>query len=101
MSCETSAVFAARGQEGTDWKAHPTRAGGFDEGPINYYTVAHELSRVSATIHRWSAADVGPEGRDRYLSAYTERLIPVETTPAVPFHPLADYDETRQLKPGR
>jgi NAD(P)H dehydrogenase (quinone) len=46
----------------------------------------------------WSAARVGDDGRARYLGAYRERLLTLDTTPPIPFHPLEHFDEKLQLK---
>jgi NAD(P)H dehydrogenase (quinone) len=46
----------------------------------------------------WSAARVGDDGRARYLEAYRERLLSLDTTLPIPLHPLEDFDERMQLK---
>ena len=38
--------------------------------------------------------------RDAYLESYEERLRTLETTPALFFHPFADYGPDQRLKPG-
>lgn len=39
-------------------------------------------------------------GRARQLDAYRERLLTIETTPLLFFHPAEDYDADERLKPG-
>lgn len=46
----------------------------------------------------WSATRVTPEARATYLAKYQERLLAWRSTPAIPFHPLSDYDQSLQLK---
>ncbi|MEP0815414.1 MAG: NAD(P)H-dependent oxidoreductase [bacterium] len=41
------------------------------------------------------------EARARYLAAYRERLLKIESAPAIPRNPLSDYDEKFELLPGR
>ena len=43
---------------------------------------------------------VGPSGREAYLEAYYKRLLALETTPKLFFHPAADYGPNERLKPG-
>lgn len=46
----------------------------------------------------WSAARAGDDGRARYLGAYRERLLTLDTTLPIPFHPLEHFDEKLQLR---
>lgn len=48
----------------------------------------------------WSAARLDEQGRQRVLAEYADYLRTIESQPLVPFHPLSDYDDRLQLKPG-
>lgn len=43
---------------------------------------------------------VGADGRKAYLEAYRKRLIEIDTTPRLFFHPKDDYGPNERLKPG-
>ena len=43
---------------------------------------------------------VGQEDRQAYLDAYRKRLLEVDTTPRLFFHPIDDYGPNERLKPG-
>ena len=43
---------------------------------------------------------VGPGGREAYLSAYQKRLLELDKTPKLFFHPAEDYGPDERLKPG-
>jgi len=58
---------------------------GFDVLPPH---VAYMLGKVDAAI------------RSEYLHSYRQRLIDIERTPALFFHPLSDYGDNERLKPG-
>lgn len=47
----------------------------------------------------WAASRAGDDGRRAYLDHYSQRLLTLETTPAIPYATLEDYDpQTLQLK---
>lgn len=39
------------------------------------------------------------ENRKKYLNSFIERLLTIETTPSIPYHPNSHYDSSLQLKP--
>ncbi len=43
---------------------------------------------------------VGPGGRQAYLEAYRKRLVELDRTPKLFFHPAEDYGTDERLKPG-
>ncbi len=43
---------------------------------------------------------VGQSGREAYLEAYRKRLLELDKTPRLFFHPAEDYDPNERLKPG-
>ena len=43
---------------------------------------------------------VGPDGRKAYLEAYRKRLLALDETPRLFFHPAEDYGPNERLKPG-
>lgn len=71
------------------------------------------MEQVLHHIHRgilsFSGMDVLPpfvaygaahheENRKKYLASFNERLLTLETTPSIPYHPNSHYDSTMQLK---
>lgn len=49
----------------------------------------------------WSPARVGDESRKQYLEDYRQRLLNLESTPAITYRLMSDYDDNFQLKPER
>ncbi|MFB8787371.1 MAG: NAD(P)H-dependent oxidoreductase [Potamolinea sp.] len=49
----------------------------------------------------WSPANAGDEGRHKYLEDYRQRLLNLESTPAIAYRSMSDYDDNFQLKPER
>lgn len=49
----------------------------------------------------WSPASVGDKGRQQYLEDYRQRLLNLESTPAIAYRPMLDYDNNLKLKPER
>jgi NAD(P)H dehydrogenase (quinone) len=43
---------------------------------------------------------VGQEDRQAYLDAYRKRLLEIDSTPRLFFHPIDDYGPNERLKPG-
>jgi NAD(P)H dehydrogenase (quinone) len=66
--------------------------------PIHHGILYFVGMEVLPPFVAWSVARVGEEGRSQYLEAYKQRLLILETTPAIPYPSLADYDENFQLK---
>lgn len=48
----------------------------------------------------WAPSRSGEETRQQYLQQYRQRLLTLDSTPALHFPRLADYDEHFQLKPA-
>lgn len=46
----------------------------------------------------WGPARAGDERRREYLAEYRQRLLTLDSTPAIPFPKLADYDDQLRLK---
>ncbi|HEY0826675.1 MAG TPA: NAD(P)H-dependent oxidoreductase [Bacilli bacterium] len=40
-----------------------------------------------------------PAKREQYIIDFKKRLLSIDTTPVIPYHPSSHYDETMQLKP--
>lgn len=66
--------------------------------PINHGTLYYVGLEVLPPYIAWSAAHVGQEKREEYLEEYRVRLLNWETTDAISYHPIGDYDENLQLK---
>jgi NAD(P)H dehydrogenase (quinone) len=47
----------------------------------------------------WSASWVPDEMKKAYLDQYRERVLALDSTEPIFFHPLSDYDESFRLKP--
>jgi len=63
-------------------------------------TLAYTGFEVLPPFAAWSIHYTSDEDRKRYLDQYASRLMTLETTEPIFFHPLADFDSDWRLKPG-
>lgn len=68
--------------------------------PIQYGMLYFVGMQVLPPFIAWAPARASQEQREAYLRSYQERLLTLDTTPPIEYHPLADYDENFQLKMG-
>jgi NAD(P)H dehydrogenase (quinone) len=68
--------------------------------PIQHGMLYFVGMQVLPPFIAWAPARASQEQREVYLRAYQERLLTLDTTPPIEYHPLADYDENFQLKMG-
>lgn len=66
--------------------------------PINHGVLYFVGLEILPPYVAFSPARVGQEKREEYLEEYRSRLLNVENTDTMSYHPLADYDRNLQLK---
>ena len=68
--------------------------------PIHNGMLAYTGFTVLPPFVAWMPGRVDAAERAAYLMAYRERLVALDTTEPLFFHPWDDYDESQRLKPG-
>ncbi len=68
--------------------------------PIHNGMLAYTGFTVLPPFVAWMPARADASERAAYLMAYRERLVALDTTEPLFFHPWDDYDESQRLKPG-
>ena len=68
--------------------------------PINHGILYFTGFDVLPPFVAWSPARITAEQRARCLDEYRDRLLSWQTATPIPYHPLTDYDENFELKPG-
>ncbi|GIM45425.1 NAD(P)H dehydrogenase [Collibacillus ludicampi] len=66
--------------------------------PIHHGMLFFSGMEVLPPFIAWSVASASDEQRERYLEEFKQRLLTIESTEPIPFHPLSHYGENLQLK---
>lgn len=66
--------------------------------PIHHGMLFFSGMEVLPPFIAWSVASVSDEQRERYLEEFKQRLLTIDSTKPISFHPLSHYGENLRLK---
>lgn len=67
---------------------------------INHGMLYFTGMQVIPPFIAYAPAQIGQDAREQILDEYKQRLLSIETTLPLPYHPLTDYDDNFVLKSG-